>query len=102
MANGAIVQAFAGQEEPPQGMAGREHMSSGAKRENSGPDGASAKRQKQEDGMTTKASKAACRCRQCACALMDGDNRMLKIILEGEIRDKLVVPKEGGQCSCDT
>jgi hypothetical protein len=64
-ADRALTQAFAGQ--PPQGMAAKEHMASGGKRENSGPDGAaSAKRRKQKDGGgKTKASKAPCRCRQC-------------------------------------
>jgi hypothetical protein len=30
---------------------------------------------------------------------VDGDNRMLNVMLDGGIRDKFVVPKKGGQHS---
>jgi hypothetical protein len=62
--NRVVIQAFAGQ--LPRGMDTREYMSSGAKPEKSGPDGASAKRRKLKDeGSRMKASKAPYRCRQC-------------------------------------
>jgi hypothetical protein len=58
--NRVIIQAFAGK--LPRGMDTREYKSSGDKRENSGPDGASPKRRKQKD---EGKKKAPYRCRQC-------------------------------------
>jgi hypothetical protein len=61
--NRVLIQAFAGR--LPRGVDAREYMSTGARHENNGADGASVKRRKQKDEGKTKVSKAPYRCRQC-------------------------------------